>query len=453
MESVTETAGQARTEGETPPVLSAGKTARYASGYFGSGAFFALNNFLLPLYLGPLQASNLLIGFLSGTRSFEGAILQPLVGARSDRMWTPLGRRRPFIVVCVPLCALFMALTPFLVQLAPRAHVWFPGIDLVRLRLGLVAAAIVLFTMIFNVMYDPFVALLADITPPKQRGTVNGIAQALGGLGQVAILVVAIPILLGNDHALDAKMTPLFFVAAGLLVVFFIPTVLGVREPRHLPGASLRQHYRWRDYLAVLRADRQIQLYFAVQFFLWFGINAITPYLTLFATKEAGFSASGAIFLAFILLLVTAAFVSPSGWLADRLGLRRVFLIGMILMAGASVAGIFFTNQYILYAVLAIAGVGNAMQTATSYPLLTRLVFPDQMGLYVGLNSTITSLVAPGATLLAGYIFDTFGYTAMFPLVATAFLLSLVPLAALRVERSVYARSQAALAKGETGEG
>lgn len=442
-DSVRQQPGEASTRDATFPPLPASQAAFYVSGYLGSGAFFALNNFLLPIYLLKLLAPPVLIGLLSSTRSFEGAVLQPLVGARSDRLWTRLGRRRPFILVCVPLAALLVALTPFALDLTPALHAQLPGVALVPLRLALVAIPIFLFTLTFNLMYDPFVALLADITPPARRGTVNGIAQALGGLGQVIILLIAIPLLVqqGSSDTLIPAMRPLFFIAAGLLLVFFIPTLLGVREPRHLPGASARPRYTWRAYLAGLRADRQIQLFFAVQFFLWFGINAITPYLTAFAIAAAGFTASGAATLAFVLLLVTAAGVYPSGWLADRFGLRGIFLIGMLLMAGASIAGIFFSNHAVLYTILAIAGVGNAMQTATSYPLLTRLVFPDQMGLYVGLNSTVTSIAAPAATLLAGQIFQVFGYRAMFPFVAVAFLLSLVPLSLLRVERSVYARS------------
>lgn len=441
-ESATGRVSETQTGREIPSTRPRGQTALYASAYLGTGSFFALNNFLLPLYLAPLQASTLLIGFLSGTRSFEGAVLQPIVGARSDRMWTRLGRRRPFMLVCVPLCALLLALTPYALDLAPRVHTWLPSISLVQLRLGLVAAAIVLFTMIFNVMYDPFVALLADITPPGRRGAVNGIAQALGGAGQVLILVVAIPVLNDPGANVVVGMRPLFFVAAGLLLLFSLPTILWVHEPRHLAGPSANQHFTWRDYLTNLRADRQIQLYFAVQFFLWFGINAMTPYLTVFAVKKAGFSPSGAALLALVLLLVTAVGVYPSGLLADRLGLRAVFLLGMVLMAGAAIAGALITEQRVLFGILAVAGIGNAMQTATSYPLLTRLVFPDQMGLYVGLNSTMTSIVAPAAILLAGWVLDTFGLGAMFPFVAVVFLFSLVPLALLRVDRSLYARSQ-----------
>jgi MFS family permease len=170
-----------------------------------------------------------------------------------------------------------------------------------------------------------------------------------------------------------------------------------------------------------------------VQFFLWFGINAITPFITSYARKVIGPSDSGALLLSFILLGSTAPFNWPAGGLADRLGVKRVFQVGMIVLAGASVAGIFIRVPLALYATLLVAGIGNAAQTGSSYPLLTRLVRPDRMRLYTGLNSAITSVAAPASTLITGVLSDRFGYTAMFPFVAAMFLFSLAPLAALNV--------------------
>src|SRR5581483_10389874 len=109
----------------------------YACASLGTGAFYAFNNAALPLFLRPLTGSDVLIGLLSSTRSVEGALIQPLVGTWSDRLRSPLGRRRPFLIVAVPLSALVLALTP----LAPN--------------LGLTVAAIVAFSLAFNLAVDP----------------------------------------------------------------------------------------------------------------------------------------------------------------------------------------------------------------------------------------------------------------------------------------------------------
>jgi maltose/moltooligosaccharide transporter len=437
----------ATTPGDVPlgtPVtakLSLWGTLLYSSGNLGSGVFYAFNNFVLPLFLDPLHVPLVAIGLLSSTRSLEGAVLQPIVGAWSDRTWTRLGRRRPFILRFVPFSVFFILLTPFLPGLSTSAPLVAAqrllGLSHTRFVVVLVVLSIFLFTLTFNFMYDPYNALLADITPQGQRGHVNGVFQALGAIGQACILLLAA--FLGG-----ALGWPGLFLIAGLaLGLFFIPTVLGVREPRELPGLSRQHRYSVRDYWNGLKMDRQIQLYFAVQFFLWFGLNAITPFITLYAKKEAHFGDEQALILTFVLLLSTAIFNWPFGALADRLGLKRVFLFGVILLAGATVAGIFTIEPLPLFIILTVAGIGNAAQTASSYPLLTRLVYPDQIGLYTGLNSTVISIAAPASAAIAGGLISAIGYRAMFPFVAAMFLCSLVPLALLRLDRSIVARALA----------
>ena len=403
----------------------------YSSGFFGTGVFYAFNNFILSLYLGlVLHAPSVVYGLLSSTHSIEGSVIQPLVGAWSDRTWWKrLGRRRPFIVIFVPISALFLVMTAFAPQAGGLGKLF--GATPNVFALVLVSIGIFVFSVTFNIMLDPYTALLADITPVGQRGHVNGLFQMVGAAGQVAILVFSAFILfpaIGN-----AGYFVLFLVTAAAMLVFFIPTVLGVREPRELVDAPVHHRYRVRDYWRALRGERQVQLYFATQFFLWFGISAITPFLGNYAVRVIGLNADGALLLSFILLGSTALFNWPFGALADRIGVKRVFLVGMILMAGASIAGIFIRQVLPLYVVLFIAGIGNAAQTGSSYPMLTRIVRPDRMGLYTGLNSTVTSIATPASVAIAGILIDGVGYNALFPFVAAMFLLALVPLAALNM--------------------
>lgn len=428
---------------EAPP-LPLRKAFTYSSGNFGSGVWYAFNNFILPLFLKPLNVPPLVIGLLASSRSFEGAFVQPLVGGWSDRTWAGrLGRRRVFIARFVPISALFVVLTPFLPNLAG----WGPfaalqgalGLSHNRLAVSLVFLGIFIFTLAFNIMYDPYQALLADITPEARRGRVNGIFQAFGAFGQTTILLAG---------AVLGLSLPMLFILCGVsLFLFFLPTVAGIKEPRELPSLDGRRHrYTLRDYWHGVRGDPQVLLYYLNQAFLWFGINAITPYLTLYAINEIHVNDSQALYLDFLLLLCSAVFVWPFGLLADRIGLKRVFFIGMLCMAAAALAGIFIRDITPLFVVIGVAGIGNAAQTASSFPLLTELVPGDQMGLYTGLNSSVTSIAAPASTTIAGLLIQQFSYAAMFPFVAAMFLLSLIPLAILRVDRSIVQRAKRAAA-------
>src|SRR5436853_5451361 len=101
--------------------LSMATMLLYAAGSIGTGAFYAFNNFVLPPVLKSFGASDLLIGLLSSSRSIEGALIQPTVGALSDRVWTRFGRRAPFILVGIPLSAVFFVSAAFVNSLLPPA--------------------------------------------------------------------------------------------------------------------------------------------------------------------------------------------------------------------------------------------------------------------------------------------------------------------------------------------
>src|SRR3954451_4417364 len=95
----------------------------YAAGSIGTGAFYAFNNFVLPPILKAFGAPDLLIGLLSSTRSIAGAVIQTTIGALSDRVWTRFGRRRPFLLIGIPLSALFFVAGAFVDNLVLLAAV------------------------------------------------------------------------------------------------------------------------------------------------------------------------------------------------------------------------------------------------------------------------------------------------------------------------------------------
>ncbi len=434
-----------------PKVLTLRGSLVYSSGNFGSGFYWGLNSFILPVLFLSLRMQPWLNNLLSSTRSIEGTVVQPIVGAWSDRTWRGrLGRRRYFVVMFLPAAAFFVAITPFVPRLAPGGTLF--GFTSGQSAILLVALAVVAFTLVFNVMYDPYNALLADITPEHQRGHVNGIFQAVSAFGQVVVLAVTIGLLLTSRNGsipVDA-VAPICLVTAVMLLLSFIPTVLGIREPAELPHLGARRTYTVRDYWRGLRTDRQVQLYFANQFLLWFGISTVQFNLIYYAQLELRLNDVRVFVLPIVLLLTSALPVWPLGILGDRLGLKRIYVFGVACMSLGCVAGS-LTREFIpILVVLAIAGVGNAAQTASSYPLLTRLVFPDQMGLYTGLNTAITSIAGPMGALFSGLLVGTLQqphFERLFPFVAIMFLASLVPLALLRMDRSL-----AALARREQEE-
>src|ERR687883_1644418 len=186
-----------------PRRLSPRGMALYSVASIGGGFFYVFNNAVLPLLIPSTNV--LLVNLLSNTRSIEGAVIQPVVGAWSDRSWTRLGRRRPFMLIAMPLCALFMALTP----LAPS--------------LPLIVACIFAFSLLFNVAADPYAALQADIAPPAQRPTLSAVATVVQLAGQVSLGLLLSLGLLGKHIPLVA-----YPIVAAVILLTFLITVVAV---------------------------------------------------------------------------------------------------------------------------------------------------------------------------------------------------------------------------------
>src|SRR5919198_556673 len=141
--------------------LSRPRTFAYSAGQFAAGLYFAFNSFVLSLYLSQFTTNNILIGWLSSTRSFEQSVIQPIVGAASDRLWTRVGRRAPFFLIAMPIVALLLIFNGLLPT---------PGTPNEPAHFPLIVLTIFLFSLLFNIGIDPYYALLVDVTTPEQRG-------------------------------------------------------------------------------------------------------------------------------------------------------------------------------------------------------------------------------------------------------------------------------------------
>src|ERR671937_407468 len=269
--------------------LSPRGIALYSVASIGGGFFYIFNNAVLPLLIPSTNV--LLINLLSNTRSIEGAVIQPVVGAWSDRTWTRLGRRRPFMLIAMPLSALFMALTP----LAPN--------------LALIVVCIFLFSLLFNVAADPYTALQADIAPPAQRPTLNAVATVVQLAGQVSL-----GLLLGLG-LFGKRIPPVAYpIVAAVILLTFLITIVAVPERRE--EVHLETRHRLGEYLAALQGHRQALRYLVALFLYNVGINTILVNLTRFATEVLHTSQSEAGALFMLLILVTGLFALPAAWLA-----------------------------------------------------------------------------------------------------------------------------------------
>ena len=87
-----------------------------------------------------------------------GFLVQPIIGAMSDRTWGPLGRRRPYFLVGAILSSLALLLMPNAGLLAQWLLPNLPKFYMAALLLWVLDASI-------NVSMEPFRAFVADKLP------------------------------------------------------------------------------------------------------------------------------------------------------------------------------------------------------------------------------------------------------------------------------------------------
>ncbi len=426
------------------------QTWTYLACSFGMGVFSAFNNYTLTLWLSTFTSSYLLLGLLGNTRSFEGTLVSPVVGAWSDHLWLGrLGRRRPFILAGGLVSALLLALTPAVAAWRPPALLGF----LAAGKPGLVPAviAIFLFTLSFNAMGDIHEALMVDKTSTGERNRLSALRVVVGMAGQVLVLVFGFLFWKNAVPAWAFAFTGLVIAAGTLWTVLGVPEAPSLALPhsdgrggsKGRVGTNSRQIASRRDDKlvaqpkrkeslpqrvgggagvgAALRFFRQYRgaaIFCAVAFAYWTGVNAVLPLISIYTKDILHASTGEAQLLPALLLLSTTLLALPMARLGDRLGKRRVMAGGYAIVIVAGLLVLVITTKQQGAAVFLLAGVGNAASQVLTVPLLADLVPRRAIGRATGMLAASGSVAAPLASLAGGHLADVFGPRAIFALMA-----------------------------------
>ena len=188
--------------------LNYGKTFLLGFGFFGVSVVWGVYNAFVPIFLSEkFNVAPALIGFFMTLDNIAALFIQPPVGAWSDRIRTPLGRRIPFIIIGAPITALAFGLIP-VASIVP--------LFVACTSTTLLSAAL---------WRTPVVALMPDITPSAFRSQANGIINFMGGLGSIIAL---------QTGGLLYKMSPdfPFWMGSVLVVLAALVVYLFIEEPK-----------------------------------------------------------------------------------------------------------------------------------------------------------------------------------------------------------------------------
>lgn len=333
-----------------------------------------------------------------------GLIVQPIVGLFSDRTWTKMGRRVPFILAGSVLAVLSLVLMPnseFFVHIMPAL---------------LFAAIMFLFMdMAFNVTMQPFRALVADMVNDKQRTKGYAIQTFLINIG--AIVGSVLPFVLvqwfgfNNSSTADSLVPEsvawAYYIGGAILLITVLVTVFFTREypPKvynqyNNEASEVVQKPKFMELIKGL-PPTMMQLA-VVQFFSWFSLFMLWTYstpaiaaniwgttdVTSVAYNEAG-NWVGILFASYSVF--SALFALVIVWLSSKIGNKAIYAIALIAGGLGFIGMVTMTDKWMLMIPMVGIGVAWAAILAMPYAILSSSIKSDRMGVYMGIfNFTVT---------------------------------------------------------------
>ncbi|MFI1766504.1 MFS transporter [Streptomyces sp. NPDC020800] len=173
---------------------------------------------------------------------------------------------------------------------------------------------------------------------------------------------------------------------------------------------------RPRSRAAGARADRWVVLVVLCVSLLLVAVDATVLHVAVPAvTEDLRPGAMQLLWIVDVYPLVCASLLILFGTLGDRVGRRRILLLGYALFGVASAVAAFAQSAETLILARALLGVGGAMIMPATLSIL-RQVFPDrrERALAIGVWSAVAAVGAAVGPLLGGFLLEHFWWGAVF---------------------------------------
>ncbi len=381
--------------------LNYGKTFLLGFGFFGVSVIWSVYNVYVPIFLDKkFGLDPVWIGFFMTLDNIAALLIQPPVGAWSDRLRTPIGRRMPFLLIGAPIGAIAFGIIPL------------AGV----LPLFVACTSSLLLSM--ALWRTPVVALMPDITPSQFRSQANGVINLMGGVGTIVAT-------LGGSALYDMDPAYPFWLGSALVVVATLLVFFLLKEPKVFE-ASEAQPGMIESLRSVVQDEDKSGLRLLLAIFFWFlGFAAIEAFFSLYAINHLGLGESDGGRLIGHLGLIFVLFAMPAGYLGGRIGRRPTILAGIVLMSAAMLA-IFLTPAGTLVVPLTsklpalgvipvisifmmTAGAAWALININSLPMVVDMTDASRIGTYTGLYYLFSTLSAIAGPNVNGWIIKLTG--------------------------------------------
>ncbi|MGD2207714.1 MAG: MFS transporter [Anaerolineae bacterium] len=459
--------------------------------------------FLVALFV-PAERKNTYLGTVRVISLAVAMAAQPIAGLLSDRSTFRWGRRRPFILIGSVLsvfCLLVVGFSPFFMN----SH-----LDRFFEPIGVPAAYIVLLTGIVlwqgasNIGQGALQGLIPDLVPENRRGQASGIKAVMELLAAVPIMFIGplvdagriwltISLVAGlllmttlvtilGVHEEPLRQRPsgrirksvlrlvalsLIFVTVTLTAVWLVRTsgalliqrgaplglqvaVIGLTGLVGMAGSILLGVYLGaRIGIGTAAAQETSFIWWVINRLLFFAAAGSVQGFTLYFLRDVHHVPNVAT-ITTVLLIAVAGFLIFSalggGYLADRLGHRRLVAWSSLIAAVGTFLLLLAPNLSLVLVSGCIIGIGTGAFMSTNWALGTDLVPAQEAGRYLG----IANLAGAGAGIvgagIGGPMADLFnalqpglGYAVIFAIYGLLFVLSAITLT--QVKKTVVCRS------------
>ena len=386
---------------KTKPDLSFWKLWNLSFGFFGVQIAYALQSANISRIFATLGADPHNLSYFWILPPLMGIVVQPIVGACSDKTWCRLGRRIPYLFIGALAAVIVMCFLPNAGSLGMTVSM--------AMVFGLIA--LMFLDTSINMAMQPFKMMVGDMVNERQKGKAYAIQSFLCNAGSLAgYLFPFVFTFLGIKNVADKGVVPdsviySFYVGAAILILCVIYTTVKVKE---MPPKEYAEYHGLEkplneekvNVIKLLRhAPKAFWTVGLVQFFCWAAFMYMWTYTngaiasTCWDTtdvKSAGYQAAGN----WVGVLFAVQAVGSVVWamvLAQLMKYRRMAYSVSLLLGGIGFAMVpFVSNQYALFIPYILIGCAWAAMLAMPFTIVTNALDGSHMGTYLGLfNGTI----------------------------------------------------------------
>ena len=352
---------------------------------------------ILPIYLKQIGFSIVLIGVLEGFAEAAAGLSKGYFGQLSDTK----GKRVPFVQWGYALSAFSKPMMAVFVY-----PLWiFLSRTMDRLGKGIRTGA-----------RD---AILSDESTPATKGKVFGFHRSMDTLGAVIGPLMA----LGYLYFYPEDYKTLFFIAfaPGLLAIVATTLLRDKRLPQKAPSKSISFFSFFEYFKNSPLAYKRLVLGLLV-----FALFNSSDVFLLLKAKESGLDDTATIGVYIFYNLIFALTAYPLGILADKIGLKKVFILGLLLFAVVYFGMAFTTDMRIFYLLFFLYGIFAAATDGVSKAWISNVIDRGNTATAIGTFAGFQSICAMLASSITGLLWYQFGASTAFLTTATITVLVVV---------------------------